>query len=100
MFHGKDEFLLPAAPDPSDFHLPAPGAAGHQGALAIPGRDQDMVAAYTFELAVVLMPLFLLDGGFCDQWLALYRSRHDRPFFPQELPGLTAALCHWLRLSS
>lgn len=33
---------------------------------------------------------FIQDKGYREHWLELYKSRNDYPFFPQELPRLTA----------
>lgn len=48
----------------------------------------DFISAYIWGLA--RSTNFVQDEGYREHWLELYKSRNDYPFFPQELPRLTA----------
>lgn len=48
----------------------------------------DFISAYIWGLA--RSTNFVQDKGYREHWLELYKSRNDYPFFPQELPRLTA----------
>lgn len=48
----------------------------------------DFISAYIWGLA--RSTNFVQDKGYREHWLELYKSRNDFPFFPQELPRVTA----------
>lgn len=48
----------------------------------------DFISAYIWGLA--RSTNFVQDKGYREHWLELYKSRNDYPFFPQELPRMTA----------
>lgn len=50
----------------------------------------DFISAYIWGIA--RSTNFIQDKAYREHWLELYKSRNDYPFFPQELPRLTA-LC-------
>ncbi|KAJ9151132.1 Tryprostatin B 6-hydroxylase [Pleurostoma richardsiae] len=50
----------------------------------------DFISAYIFGISNSTN--FLQDERYREYWLNLYKSRNDYPFFPQELPRLTAFL--------
>jgi cytochrome P450 len=50
----------------------------------------DFITAYIFGIRNSTN--FLQDSAYREHWLQLYMSRHDYPFFPQELPRLTKFL--------
>lgn len=50
----------------------------------------DFISAYIF--GIKNSTDFLRNKGYRDHWLELYLSRHDHPFFPQELPLVTSVL--------
>lgn len=55
----------------------------------------DFISAYIWGLA--RSTNFVQNKGYREHWLELYKSRNDYPFFPQELPRLTA-FCKMLGL--
>lgn len=48
----------------------------------------DFISAYVWGISRGTD--FIRDQGYREHWLELYKSRNDYPFFPQELPRLTA----------
>ncbi len=50
----------------------------------------DFISAYIF--GIQNSTNFIQNAAYREHWLKLYLSRHDYPFFPQELPGLTRFL--------
>lgn len=48
----------------------------------------DFISAYIWGIS--RSTNFVQDKGYREHWLELYKSRNDFPFFPQELPRLTA----------
>lgn len=48
----------------------------------------DFISAYIWGIS--RSTNFIKNKGYRDHWLELYKSRNDYPFFPQELPRLTA----------
>lgn len=48
----------------------------------------DLISAYIW--GICRSTNFVQDKGYREHWLELYKSRNDHPYFPQELPRLTA----------
>lgn len=55
----------------------------------------DLISAYIWGLC--RSTNFVQNKGYREHWLELYKSRNDHPYFPQELPRLTA-FCKRIRI--